>query len=231
MIKKFFLIAFLLVIFDNCLCSQTRRFLDNYRDYRDSIINITNKYLTVKGVELKPGLKMVDLLHRLESKGFKKTKDSKYTEEEYGIFDLRGIFYSHICTIKILPLKNDKTIVGMIGVEFPKENSFKILKEEYDELKSALSKKYSIYSCVESFDKEYVEHSSSDILKLQALSNNEATFQTKFYISDDPHSGLLGQVSLNISAITVDYSSYYYVSLVYCTPDDIYEQLTKGDDL
>ena len=174
---------------------------------------------------------MIDLLHILESKGFAKTDKSDYTEKEYNVYDLKGAFFNSICSVKIIPLTSDKTIVGLIGISFPEEKTFKELKFEYDELKSALREKYSIYSCVERFDREYIDVSSSDFLKLQALSRNEATFQTKFYISEDPLSVLFGQVSLSINAITVDYSTSYYVSIVYSTPDSIYEQLKKSDDL
>ena len=229
--KKFILLLSLLASCGLTSFAQSKSELDI--EMRNELEQSIKKYLTVKGLELKPGLKMNDALSYFESKGFSRTEYFDLAKKEYDIYDLEGSFFNYRkCGLRILPLNENKNIVGLINVHFPDADSFKSLKELYDDLKASLSEKYCLHYCTESFDNDYVNKSTSDYLKLNALSKNECKFQSRFYISDDPLSFLLGHIVLSISSVTVRYETTYYVSLSYATSDNIIEQLSaKEDDL
>ena len=200
-------------------------------ELRDSIAQKVNKFLTVKGIELKPGLTMVDFLHAIENKGIKRDEFFDFTKEKYDAYSLRGTFFRRQdCGIMVLPIANNKKIVGRIGIDFPEFDTFAKLSNLYYDLKSALQNKYHISSCTESFDKEYIKESSSDFVKLYALSEDQGLFETRFNVSDDELSFILGYIILKISHRKVNHETKYYVSLVYVTSDDTLEQFTSADD-
>lgn len=222
MLKQFVII--LLSIFPFCVDAQS------YKESRDRMAEQTTKFLTFKGIELKPGLRMDSLLFFLESKGFKKTELFDYMKEEYGGYNLKGYFYNyHNCDIKIMPIQANKDVVSYISVNFPDANSFKQLKTLYDNLKDDLKEKYYLHGSIESFDDDYINRTESDYLKLNALSRDEGRFKTLFYVSDES-SLLLGQIVLTISHLHYGYEDHYYVSLSYCTSDNIIEQLSSYED-
>ena len=202
-----------------------------YKDYRDKVASEIGHYLTVKGVELKPGLEMKTLLNIMESKGFSKSEYFDYAWEDRKAYELVGSFFSHEgCSMTIIPTSSNKDVVGVVSIKFPNETSFKRLKEIYDNLKSSLSKKYFLHESTEKFDDNYIERTTSDNLKLLALANNEGTFKSVFYLTEDPSSLMLGQVVLVISHIKVKYDNFYYVSLNYCTSDNVLEQLISSEE-
>ena len=219
----------LLLTINTKVCAQSTS--NSTIELRDKIAQTSNKFLTVKGVELKPGLTMVELLQLLENKGFERSEYFDYVKEKYDTYDLRGTFFSHRnCSIKLLPTANNKKIVGIVGIHFPELDTFSELSNLYYNLKSALKEKYYITSCTESFDNSYINESASDYLKLNAISKDEGLFETRFYVSEEKLSLLLGYIVLKISHITVDYKTTYYVSLSYITSDHTVEQFTSADD-
>ena len=229
MIKR--CLFFLLLSFSLSL-AYAQSFSDNLLLLREVVEAKVKKYLTVKGVELKPGLSMEECLKQFELKGLTRSESFDIAKKQFGVFTLEGTFFNRAnCSIKIIPSTNDKNIVGVIGINLPYEQSFKKLKNDYDDLKSSLMEKYYLAEYTESFDDDYIEKSTSDRLKLSALANNECLFKSIFYISDVEGGLCLGQVVLTISHIEVEREDLYYVSLSYCTPDNIMEQLTKDEDL
>ena len=177
---------------------------------RDLLSESIKQHLTVKGIELKPGMKMVDMLNYALEKGWKKTEDFDMCYSEFSVYDLNGSFYNRsFCNIKIKPLESDKSIVDYVAIAFPNVNSFKQLKNDYDRLKTALSEKYVLFNSEEFFDNKNIEESNSDILKLNALENDECKFQSTFYLNDDP-AGLLGYIRLTISCVKVEYIKQYH---------------------
>lgn len=200
-------------------------------EVRDKIAQTSNKFLTVKGIELKPGLTMVELLQLLENKGLERSEYFDYVKEKYDTYDLKGTFFSRRnCSIKLVPTANNKKIVGIVGIQFPDLESFAQLSSLYYDLKSALKEKYYITSCTESFDDNYINESTSDYLKLNAISKDEGLFETRFNVSEEKLSLLLGYIVLKISHVTVSYQTSYYVSLSYITSDHTVEQFTSADD-
>lgn len=233
MIMKKLLFTFLLgLVTCTYACAQSNA--DIFKILRDKAIQENNnKYLTVKGIELKPGLKMDEVLQKMQAKGMAKTDIYDIAKEEFGILDLTGDFAGRRnCNIKVLPTSKNKNIVGVISISFPNSETFKKLKDLYDGLKYDLSQKYYIFESEEKFNDDYVNKSTSDYLKLSAIERDEAQFETRFYISDAEHSIYLGQVVLKITHLQVNYQSTCFVMLSYCTPDDIEEQFSAiKDDL
>lgn len=199
-------------------------------EQRSKIVQKTNSFLTVKGIQLKPGLRMDTMLKELESKGISKSDQFDMVQKEYNGYALEGNFFSRPkCTISILPTTSNKNIVGIVNISFPQADTFKQLKNDYDNLKAALSDKYEISSCIEKFDDDYVKESSSDFMKLRALRNGEAQFQTRLYVRE-AESLLMGNIVLSISHISVEGIDSYYVSLSYVTPDMVIDQLSAPED-
>lgn len=202
---------------------------DNIREY---LTQNSKRFLTVKGLELKPGLRMDDALKAFEAKGWERSEYFDTMKELRGTYVLNGTFYNRSnCNIMIMPTANNKNIIGKIGINLPNRDSFKELKEEYDDLKSALSDKYHMVSSTESFDDKYLEESTSDILKLAALSRDEATFMTEFRLSENQSDSLLGFIRLIINYVNSDNQDVFYVSIVYFTYDFIIEQVNAVNDL
>lgn len=202
---------------------------DNIGEY---LAQNSKRFLTVKGLELKPGLRMDDALKAFEAKGWEHSDMFDFVKEKYNVYNLNGTFYKYNnCDIKIFPTGNNKNIVSMVTISLPERKSFKDLKEDYDELKSALNNKYYMFSSTESFDDKYLEESTSDLLKLTALSRNEANFMTEFHLSENKSDDLLGFIRLRIDHINVNGQDFFYVSILYCTYDHIMEQINAVDDL
>ncbi len=190
------------------------------------------EYLTFKKIELVSGLKIKDVAETLLERGLKKGEIYDFAISEMGVYQLQGSVNNYNdCAISLLPIKSNKDILGVIGVSFENQTSFKALFQQYSNLKSALSSKYYIYESIEKFDDDCLNESASDILKLSALRNNECTFNTIFHVENTKESILKGQVILSISHFVVNYKDSYYVSLAYCTPDNILEQINNMDDL
>ena len=66
-------------------------------------------------------------------------------------------------------------------------------------------------------------------LKLRAIRNDEAQFQTRFYLRE-AESLLMGHIVLSISHISVGGIDTEYVSLSYVTPDMVIDQLSAPED-
>lgn len=192
----------------------------------------SKRFLTVKGLELKPGLLMEDALKAFEAKGWERSMIFDYVKEERNIYELRGTFYNRRnCVIQIFPTLNNKNVVGIIGIGLPKQDTFKDLKNQYDDLKAALSEKYHIVSSTESFDDESVGEGTFDELKLMAISRNEAKFTTEFHLSENKTDEMLGYIRLDINHIKIEDNDSFYVSIIYFTYDCIMEQAHASDDL
>ena len=202
------------------------------KEVRDYIAQNATKFLTVKGIELKPNLQMKTLLSQFLQKGWKKSEFFDLLYEKHGGYTLEGTFFNtNGCSIKVLPTHNQKDIVGIVGIDFPERDTFKLLKSEYDNLKESLSEKYVVLQSIESFDDKYVDETSSDGLKLLALSEDEATFRTYFGVSEEGTSPVLGYIVLSISHVYVNHSNSFHISVGYHTSDDVLEQLSSWDDL
>lgn len=175
---------------------------------------------------------MDDALKAFEAKGWERSEYFDTMKELSDTYFLNGTFYNcSNCNIMIMPIANNKKIVGTIGITLPERKSFKDLKEEYDELKSDLSEKYHMVSSTESFDDKDVEESTSDILKLTALSRNEAEFMTEFHLSENKQDDLLGYIRLAISHHKTNNQESFHVYILYCTYDDLMEIVKAKDDL
>lgn len=200
-------------------------------EMRNKFESLSNSYLTVKGIPLKPGLKMDDLFKQFIAKGWKKSEYFDIFKKDDGTFLLEGTFFGYDkCKIYIIPMRTDKDIVSVVGISFPDVNSFKEVKKTYDDLKASLEEKYKIEECTEKFDNEFVGQSTSDNLKFSAIRNNEATFKTEFHLRESA-SILMGRIILSIVSINNEST---HVSLSYVTSDDVIEELTgpkPEDDL
>ncbi len=214
-----------------CISSYCQSDSDNLITLRDSVEKKSQQLLTFKGIELKSGLSMKELLNQLESKGFKKSEMFDYGYENFNIYTLDGTFFgSSNCEIKILPTANNKNIVGVIGVQFPIKDSFAKLSEQYYNLKAALQKKYTLYKCDEYFKNSLIDESTDDFIKLNALSEDEGEFNSTFRVPND-EMGILGFISLLIGHVKLDYRTVYFVMLSYSTSDGIIASMTREDDL
>lgn len=87
MIKKLLFIFLLQMSFATYICAQTR---EKLIAFRDSIATNTDKFLTVKGVELKPMLRMDEALKMFEAKGWKKSPEFDEIKNESGEYSLDG---------------------------------------------------------------------------------------------------------------------------------------------
>lgn len=229
MIKNIISLFILLLFYVTGVNAQTKSEL---LTIRDSIAKNIDKFLTIKGVELKPGMRMDDALRIFLDKGWEKHELFNGFKEETNKYLLTGSFFNtEDCLICISPTVNDKNIVSSILISFPKKDSFKDLKKEYDELKYSLSQKYHLMSCTESFDNKLIENSNDDQMKLLALSKDEAKFHTRFNASDTPMASILGYVGINIGHSILSGDKKYNVSICYVTSDSWIEQMTKDDDL
>lgn len=175
---------------------------------------------------------MEDALKAFEAKGWERSEFFDHYKEERNIYVLKGTFYNRRdCNIQVMPTLNNKNIVGLIGINLPKQDTFKDLKNQYDDLKAALSEKYHMVSSTESFDDEAAGEGTLDELKLMAISRDEAEFTTEFHLSENKEDDLLGYIRLIIGHIKVKDNDSFSVSIIYCTYDCIMEQAHASDDL
>ena len=175
---------------------------------------------------------MDDALRIFLDKGWEKHELFNGFKEKNNKYLLTGSFFNiGNCDICISPTINNKNIVSSIIIRFPKRDSFKDLKNEYDELKYALSQKYYIMSSDESFDSELIENSNDDEIKLLAISKDEATFDTRFKVRDVLLADILGYIVLRINSFNSSGETKCNVTLSYITSDSWIEQMTKDDDL
>lgn len=175
---------------------------------------------------------MEDALKAFEAKGLERSEFFDYLKEDQNVYALRGTFYNcGNCNIQVIPTLNNKNIVGIIGISLPKQDTFKDLKNQYDDLKAALSEKYHMVSSTESFDDESVGEGTFDELKLMAISRNEAKFTTEFHLSENKEDDMLGYIRLFIHSTKVKDNDSFFVSIIYCTYDCIMEQAHASDDL
>lgn len=229
MIKNIISLFILLLFYVTGVNAQTKSEL---LTIRDSIAKNIDKFLTIKGVELKPGMRMDDALRIFLDKGWEKHELFNGFKEKTNKYLLTGSFFNiGNCDICISPTINNKNIVSSIIINFPKRDSFKDLKNEYDELKYSLSQKYHIMSCNESFDNELIENSNDDQMKLLAISKDEATFDTRFKVQDVLLADILGYIVLRINSFNSSGETKCNVTLSYITSDSWIEQMTKDDDL
>lgn len=190
------------------------------------------KFLSVKGIELKTGTAIIDVFKGLKSKGCSPNELNDYMHQNRGIYVLDGSFNSIPgCRFTLLPLANDNKLLSTIGISLPNRDTFAQLMSDYERLKEGLKRKYHLAFCEEGFNDNYVSSSTSDYMKLHALQKDECKFKCNFYVSDSDFAILRGQVVLCISHIRIDYQDYQYVSVSYCTPDNINEQINSKDDL
>lgn len=175
---------------------------------------------------------MEDALKAFEAKGWERSKFFDILKEERNFYDLEGTFYNRRdCSIQVFPTLNNKNIVGTIAIFLPQRDTFKDLKNEYDDLKAALSEKYYIVSSTESFDNESVGEGTFDELKLMAISRKEAEFMSEFHLSENKDDDLLGSIILSINHIKDKYNDTFYVRISYGTYDFLMEQEHASDDL
>lgn len=192
----------------------------------------SKRFLTVKGLELKPGLLMEDALKAFEAKGWERSEIFDSYKEERNTYILRGSFYKSVnCDILIMSTLNNKNVVGIISIILPEQDTFKDLKNQYDDLKASLSEKYHIVSSTESFDNESVGEGTFDELKLMAISRKEAEFMSEFHLSENKDDDLLGSIILSINHIKDKYNDTFYVRISYGTYDFLMEQEHASDDL
>lgn len=79
---------------------------DNVGEY---LIQNSKRFLTVKGLELKPGLRMDDALKAFEAKGWERSKLFDILKEQNDVYALDGTFYNRSnCNIMIIPTANNK---------------------------------------------------------------------------------------------------------------------------
>lgn len=175
---------------------------------------------------------MEDALKAFEAKGWERSKYFDHFIEKNNTYVLNGTFYNRRdCKIFIVPTSNNKNIVGIIGISLPEQDTFKDLKNQYDDLKAALSEKYHMVSSTESFDDESIGEGALDELKLMAISRNEAEFTTEFHLSENKDDDLLGSIVLSIKHIKDKYNDTFYVNISYGTYDFLMEQEHASDDL
>lgn len=224
--KRMIMVLMMQVFLFTCLYAQSTEKVLQYRDY---IAQTVNKRLTVKGLELKPGLPMKDALKHFKSNGFKLEEEfRKIAPNEYLLI---GEFMGRQnVKIYLIPTNKNKDVLGIVGVAFPMVNTFKKLNEDYSLLKSSLSEKYWLSESDESFKSLLVDESSSDVMKLYALGHGEANFQSRFQVTNDEGALMMGYIVLEISHIKSDQLSQCYVSISYHTSDNVVEQLTEGND-
>lgn len=228
---KRFIVTFAFFVF-TYLAGFAQSYADFLKSKRDEFVQSTGKFLTIKGIELKPEMNVNDMYNMLLRKGFVESEISKEFNKITGGYELKGTFYGVLnCSVVLYPIATDKNILGMVSISFPNQKSFKALKRDYDNLKISLGDKYSLINSIEKFDDDYIKEMTSDYLKLRAIKNDEATFQSVFYLSaNDVSVILLGQVFLRIAYADKEYQDNYYVSLVYYTSDYVMEQFASGNN-
>lgn len=214
--KKIWILVFLSVM---CLSLKAQSYAD--LEERDQYTQ-NNKYLTVKGLKLKPGLKMEDALNYFLSKGFKKRTTFENLKERDGYYALEGDFFNIAsCHFDVTPTRNNPDVLGVVAIFLPERNSFRELISDYNNLKQALCLKYNLNSSKEYFTNQNIDKSGTDKLKLYALQNNDAVFESTFTLEADNLQ--MGFISLNIESVNSNGNRRSYVTLTYATPDQVLE--------
>lgn len=229
--KKIFILFIFQLFFASANYAQTKE-IDTIRLVQNYVYNQIKNSFTVKGIELLPGLQIMDFLNIALSKGLKKEEYYNLIYEQTGMYELVGTFYGYDnCKIWVIPIGDNKQYLGSVGISFPQMDSFDILKSLYDNLKYSLSKKYYLYESTEIFYDDYVNSSNSNQLKLSALADKNGKFESRFYVSEKEGSAILGDLTLCIRPYKTD-QQYFEISLLYHAPDYfIYKYIKSDDDL
>lgn len=210
--KRNLLIAFLLLF--NFVCYAQN----------DSIT-----YPSVKGISLHRGITVADVISKLQTKGC--TKLILNSPELSGASILKGSYSGFDSQFTILPCRQNKQLAGIVNVKLPERETWTQLKNDYDYLKSLLSKKYYAFATQEGFNSSFVEEDGTNSDKLDAIEDDEGVFKTEFYPVNNETGFLYGRIILVISHITIDYKTWYYVSVSYITPSNVEEQIAELGDV
>lgn len=125
-------------------CSGKKDQSEAVEDVQDDLEMKKSVHLKFKGVPIDGTLK--EFISRMERKGFEHR--SSYDSKERLVSDFAGIKQ---CTVYVETLDNSD-LVSRIIVEFPKQERWEELFDNYKNLKSMLMEKYGNFSsCVERF--------------------------------------------------------------------------------
>ncbi len=150
-------------------------------DVQDDLEMEKSVHLKFKGVPIDGTLK--EFISRMERKGFEHR--SSYDSKERLVGDFAGIKQ---CTVYVETLDNSD-LVSRIIVEFPKQERWEELFDNYKNLKSMLMEKYGNFSsCVERFQNSYIR---TDEDRMRAVHMWECMYKTNFSIAE-------GDITLSI---------------------------------
>ena len=188
-------------------------------------------YASVKGISLYKGVTVAEIISKLQTKGC--TKVLLNSPELSGASILKGSYSGFDSQFTILPCKQNKQLAGIVNVKLPERETWTQLKNDYDYLKSLLSKKYFAFATQEGFSSSLIdlEKYGTNSDKLDAIEDDEGVFKTEFYPVNNEAGFLCGRIILVISHVTVDYKTRYYVSVSYLTPSDVEEQIAELGDV
>lgn len=191
--------------------------------------NDSIKYASVKGISLYKGVTVAEIISKLQTKGC--TKVLLNSPELSGASILKGSYSGFDSQFTILPCRQNKQLAGIVNVKLPERETWTQLKNDYDYLKSLLSKKYYAFATQEGFNSSIVEKYGTNSDKLDAIKDDEGVFKTEFYPVNNETGFLYGRIILVISHITIDYKTRYYVNVSYITPSDVEEQIAELGDV
>ena len=186
-------------------------------------------YASVKGISLYKGVTVAEIISKLQTKGC--TKVLLNSPELSGASILKGSYSGFDSQFTILPCKQNKQLASVVNVKLPERDTWTQLKNDYDYLKSLLSKKYYAFATQEGFNSSIVEKYGTNSIKLDAIKDDEGVFKTEFYPVNNEAGFIYGRIILVISHVTVDYNTTYYVSVLYITPSDVEEQIAELGDV
>lgn len=188
-------------------------------------------YASVKGISLYKGVTVAEIISKLQTKGC--TKVLLNSPELSGASILKGSYSGFDSQFTILPCKQNKQLAGVVNVKLPERDTWTQLKNDYDYLKSLLSKKYFAFATQEGFSSSLIdiEKYGTNSDKLDAIKDDEGVFKTEFYPVNNEAGFIYGRIILVISHVTVDYNTTYYVSVLYITPSDVEEQIAELGDV
>lgn len=188
-------------------------------------------YPSVKGISLHRGITVADVISKLQTKGC--TKVLLNSPELSGASILKGSYSGFDSQFTILPCKQNKQLAGIVNVKLPERETWTQLKNDYDYLKSLLSKKYFAFATQEGFSSSLIdiEEYGTNSDKLDAIKDDEGVFKTEFYPVNNEAGFIYGRIILVISHVTVDYNTTYYVSVSYITPSNVEEQIAELGDV
>ena len=162
-------------------CSGKKDQSEAVEDVQDDLEMEKSVHLKFKGVPIDGTLK--EFISRMERKGFEHR--SSYDSKERLVGDFAGIKQ---CTVYVETLDNSD-LVSRIIVEFPKQERWEELFDNYKNLKSMLMEKYGNFSsCVERFQNSYIR---TDEYRMLAVHMCECMYKTKFSIAE-------GDITLSI---------------------------------